>query len=85
MCRQWAFRCGFNQTGESLTSSSRATDGIMGFGQAGLSVVAQLANQGLTTNEFAHCLQGDTGEGGIFVIGDVQQPGIVYTGIVQDQ
>lgn len=77
------FGCGFNQTGESLTTSQQATDGIMGFGQAPLSVVTQLAQQGFTTYEFAHCLQGDTGSGGIFVIGDVQASGIVYTDIIQ--
>ncbi|CAM6121965.1 unnamed protein product [Calypogeia fissa] len=76
--------CGFNQTGISLTSSSEATDGIMGFGRSSLSVISQLSNAGITTNMFAHCLQGDTGEGGTFVIGDVNEPGIVYTGLVAD-
>lgn len=79
------FGCGFNQTGDSLTQPSRATDGIMGFGQSTLSVIVQLAEQRVTTNQFAHCLQGDTGEGGIFVIGDVQESGLVYTGIVAQQ
>lgn len=79
------FGCGFNQTGQSLTSSGNAVDGIMGFGQASLSVVSQLAGGGYTANEFAHCLQGDTGEGGLFVIGDVQEPNIVYTPLVTKQ
>ncbi|KAL2634528.1 hypothetical protein R1flu_006007 [Riccia fluitans] len=79
------FGCGFNQTGSSLTSSDRAVDGIMGFGRQVLSVVSQLADDELTTSEFAHCLQGDTGHGGLFVIGDIQEPGLVYTPMVPNE
>ncbi|KAG6549055.1 hypothetical protein Mapa_009498 [Marchantia paleacea] len=79
------FGCGFNQTGTSLTSSDRAVDGILGFGRQVLSVVSQLADNDLTTNEFAHCLQGDTGHGGLFVVGDVQEPGLVYTPMLPNE
>ncbi|KAL3693322.1 hypothetical protein R1sor_006973 [Riccia sorocarpa] len=79
------FGCGFNQTGTSLTTSDRAVDGIMGFGRQVLSVVSQLADGDFTTNEFAHCLQGDTGHGGLFVVGDIQETGLVYTPMVANQ
>ena len=76
--------CSTSQTGD-LTKSDRAVDGIFGFGQQGMSVIAQLASQGAIPNAFSHCLKGGNGGGGILVLGQVIQPNIVYTPLVQSQ
>ncbi|XP_027084665.1 aspartic proteinase 36 [Coffea arabica] len=79
-----AFGCSTSQTGD-LTKSDRAVDGIFGFGQQGMSVIAQLASQGAIPNAFSHCLKGGNGGGGILVLGQVIHPNIVYTPLVQSQ
>lgn len=78
------FGCSTSQTGD-LTKSDRAVDGIFGFGQQGMSVISQLASQGATPNAFSHCLKGGNGGGGILVLGQVIEPNIVYTPLVQSQ
>ncbi|XP_057818727.1 aspartic proteinase 36 isoform X1 [Cryptomeria japonica] len=78
------FGCSFNQSGD-LTKPERAVDGIFGFGQHELSVVSQLHSKGLAPNVFSHCLQGPDRGGGIMVLGEIIEPGIVYTPIVQSQ
>ncbi|GAV78028.1 Asp domain-containing protein [Cephalotus follicularis] len=78
------FGCSTSQTGD-LTKSDRAVDGIFGFGQQGLSVVSQLASQGITPNVFSHCLIGNDNGGGILVIGEIVEPNIVYTPLVPSQ
>ncbi|KAG0585599.1 hypothetical protein KC19_2G024200 [Ceratodon purpureus] len=75
------FGCGTKQTGNLLESTS-AVDGLIGFGKAAISVPTQLANQGLVSHVFAHCLQGDTVGGGNIVIGNITEPGITYTPMV---
>lgn len=77
-------RCGTNQTG-NLLESTAAVDGLIGFGQAAISVPTQLADQGLVGHVFAHCLQGDTVGGGNIVIGNITEPGITYTPMVPGQ
>ena len=72
------------QTGD-LTKSDRAVDGIFGFGQQGMSVISQLASQGVAPNVFSHCLRGDTSGGGILVIGEIVEPNIVYSPLVPSQ
>lgn len=72
------------QTGD-LTKSDRAVDGIFGFGQQGMSVISQLASQGVAPNVFSHCLRGDDGGGGILVIGEIVEPNIVYSPLVPSQ
>lgn len=62
--------------------SSRALDGLIGFGQAAVSIPSQLASMGKVGNRFAHCLQGDNQGGGTIVIGSVSEPNISYTPIV---
>ncbi|GMH11109.1 hypothetical protein Nepgr_012950 [Nepenthes gracilis] len=79
-----AFGCSTQATGD-LTKSDRAVDGIFGFGQQSLSVVSQLASQGITPQVFSHCLRGDSTGGGILVLGEIVEPGIVYTPLVQSQ
>jgi hypothetical protein len=57
-------------------------DGLIGFGQSSISVLSQLAANGTTPNIFAHCLQGDSNASSTLVIGEVTEPGIVYTSMV---
>ncbi|KAL3530465.1 hypothetical protein ACH5RR_009787 [Cinchona calisaya] len=78
------FGCSTSQTGD-LTKSDRAVDGIFGFGQQSLSVISQLASQGVTPNAFSHCLKGGNGGGGILVLGEAIEPNIVYTPLVPSQ
>ncbi|KAL3518466.1 hypothetical protein ACH5RR_021055 [Cinchona calisaya] len=78
------FGCSTSETGD-LTKSDRAVDGILGFGQQGLSVISQLASQGVTPNAFSHCLKGGNQGGGILVLGQVIEPNIVYTPLVPSQ
>ncbi|KAK4764563.1 hypothetical protein SAY86_025653 [Trapa natans] len=75
------FGCSTMQTGD-LKSSDRAVDGIFGFGKQDLSVIAQLASQGIAPKAFSHCLRGDGDGGGIFVLGEIMEPNIVYTPLV---
>ncbi|XVE59473.1 hypothetical protein DITRI_Ditri05aG0048900 [Diplodiscus trichospermus] len=78
------FGCSVLQTGD-LTKSDRAVDGIFGFGQQSLSVISQLSSQGVTPRVFSHCLKGNNGGGGILVFGEILEPNIVYTPLVQSQ
>jgi len=78
------FGCGNNQTG-GLTRSSRAVDGLIGFGQSSISVPSQLAAQKKVGNVFAHCLQGDNLGAGTLVIGNILEGNITYTDQVADQ
>lgn len=78
------FGCSTSQTGD-LTKPDRAIDGIFGFGQQGLSVIAQLSSQGVTPNVFSHCLKGSNGGGGILVLGQIVEPNLVYTPLVPSQ
>lgn len=77
-------RCGTTVTGE-LTKTDRAVSGIFGFGQQSLSVISQLASQGITPNLFSHCLRGDGNGGGILVFGEIVEPNTVYSPLVASQ
>ncbi|KAG5515649.1 hypothetical protein RHGRI_036630 [Rhododendron griersonianum] len=76
--------CSMAATGD-LTKTDRAVDGIFGFGQQGLSIVSQLYSQGVAPNAFSHCLIGSNNGGGILVLGEIVEPNIVYTPLVQSQ
>lgn len=78
------FGCSVSQSGD-LTKTTRAVDGIFGFGQQGLSVVTQLSSQGIAPPAFSHCLRGDENGGGVLVFGSIVEPGIVYTPLVPSQ
>ncbi|KAI4340436.1 hypothetical protein MLD38_025269 [Melastoma candidum] len=78
------FGCGMTVTGE-LTKSDRAVSGIFGLGRQSMSVVSQLASQGVTPNVFSHCLRGDGKGGGILVLGEIVEPNIVYSPLVPSQ
>ncbi|OAY51496.1 aspartic proteinase 36 [Manihot esculenta] len=78
------FGCSTLQTGD-LTKSDRAIDGIFGFGQQDMSVISQLASQGITPKVFSHCLKGDDAGGGVLVLGEIVEPNIVYTPLVPSQ
>lgn len=68
-----------------MTKSDRAVDGIFGFGQQDMSVISQLHSQGVTPKVFSHCLKGDSNGGGVLVLGEIVEPGIVYTSLVPSQ
>lgn len=76
--------CSILQTGD-LTKSERAVDGIFGFGQQGMSVISQLSSQGIAPRVFSHCLKGDNSGGGVLVLGEIVEPNIVYSPLVQSQ
>ncbi|XP_010923278.2 aspartic proteinase 36 [Elaeis guineensis] len=78
------FGCSNSQSGD-LTKSDRAIDGIFGFGQHDLSVISQLSSIGVAPKVFSHCLKGSDNGGGILVLGEIVQPEIVYTPLVQSQ
>ncbi|XP_071709450.1 aspartic proteinase 36-like [Rutidosis leptorrhynchoides] len=78
------FGCSTSQTGD-LTKADRAVDGILGFGQQGLSIISQLSKQGVASDSFSHCLVGSDSGGGILVIGQIMEPNMVYTPLVQSQ
>ncbi|KAL8158499.1 hypothetical protein V2J09_000036 [Rumex salicifolius] len=75
------FGCSTAQSG-SLSKSDRAVDGIFGFGQQSLSVISQLSTQGVAPQAFSHCLRGDSKGGGILVLGEIVEPGMVYAPLV---
>ncbi|KAJ0741843.1 putative nepenthesin [Helianthus annuus] len=77
------FGCGAKQTG-GLTSSQQALDGILGFGQSNISLLTQLASAKVVKKTFSHCLDSSKG-GGIFAIGEVVEPKIKTTPILDDQ
>jgi hypothetical protein len=77
-------RCSAYQSGD-LTKTDKAVDGIFGFGQGELSVVSQLSTRGITPRVFSHCLKGDGSGGGILVLGEILEPGIVYSPLVPSQ
>ena len=78
------YRCSTYQSGD-LTKPDKAVDGIFGFGQGELSVISQLSSRGITPKVFSHCLKGDGNGGGILVLGEILEPGIVYSPLVPSQ
>lgn len=78
------FGCGTSVNGE-LTKTDRAVAGIFGFGQQSMSVISQLASQGVAPKAFSHCLSGDGNGGGILVLGEIVNPNIVYSPLVPSQ
>ncbi|KAJ0243616.1 hypothetical protein HA466_0196460 [Hirschfeldia incana] len=78
---QVVFGCSTLQAG-GLVRSDRAVDGIFVFGQQGMSVISQLASQGVAPRVFSHCLKGENGGGGILVLGETVAPNIVFTPLV---
>ncbi|KAJ0250718.1 Peptidase A1 domain-containing protein [Hirschfeldia incana] len=80
----FVFGCSNLQTGD-LQRPRRAVDGIFGLGQGRLSVISQLATQGLAPRVFSHCLKGDKSGGGVMVLGQIKRPDTVYTPLVPSQ
>lgn len=48
-------------------------------------MISQLSSLGVAPKAFSHCLKGAGSGGGILVLGEVVDLGIVYTPLVQDQ
>ncbi|KAK9912904.1 hypothetical protein M0R45_036737 [Rubus argutus] len=78
------FGCSTSASGV-LQKTDRAVDGIFGFGQQEMSVISQLSSQGIAPKVFSHCLKGDDTGGGILVLGEIVEPNIVYSPLVQNQ
>ncbi|KAF5799561.1 putative nepenthesin [Helianthus annuus] len=78
------FGCSTSQSGD-LTKTDRAVEGIFGFGQNGLSIISQLSSQGIAPDSFSHCLVGSGSGGGILIIGQILDPDMVFTPLVQSQ
>ncbi|GKV37618.1 hypothetical protein SLEP1_g45626 [Rubroshorea leprosula] len=78
------FGCSTCQSGD-LTKTDKALDGIFGFGHGDLSVISQLSSRGITPRVFSHCLKGDGSGGGTLVLGEILEPGIVYSPLVPSQ
>ncbi|WOL05007.1 aspartic proteinase-like protein 2 [Canna indica] len=78
------FGCSNYQLGE-LTKPDRAVDGIFGFGQHESSIISQLSSTGVIPRVFSHCFKGSGNGGGILVLGEIIEPGIVYTPLIPSQ
>uniref|UniRef100_A0A453FNN9 Peptidase A1 domain-containing protein n=2 Tax=Aegilops tauschii TaxID=37682 RepID=A0A453FNN9_AEGTS len=78
------FGCSNSQSGD-LMKTDRAVDGIFGFGQHELSVISQLYSLGVSPKTFSHCLKGSDNGGGILVLGEIVEPGLVFTPLVPSQ
>ncbi|KAG4925675.1 hypothetical protein JHK82_051499 [Glycine max] len=76
------FGCGSKQSGTLSSTTDTSLDGIIGFGQANSSVLSQLAAAGKVKRIFSHCLDSISG-GGIFAIGEVVQPKVKTTPLLQ--
>lgn len=50
-----------------------------------MSVISQLKTQGMSPKVFSHCLKGSKEGGGILVLGELVEPGLVFTQLVQSQ
>ncbi|CAI5462535.1 unnamed protein product [Closterium sp. Yama58-4] len=69
-----AFGCGVHQTGRLASDSSTASlSGVMGLGRGPLSIVTQLAAQGVLHESFSLCLEGRQ-RGGHLVLGRRRLP-----------
>ena len=62
-----------------LNNPNVAVSGLLGFGQANVTLLAQLSAAGKVRNKFAHCLDNSKQGGGIWAIGEVVEPKIKYT------
>ncbi|KAK4793011.1 hypothetical protein SAY86_023446 [Trapa natans] len=81
---QIIFGCSTYQSGD-LTMTDKAVDGIFGFGPGSTSVISQLSSKGIIPKVFSHCLKGDSGGGGILMIGEISDPDIVYTPLISSK
>ncbi|XP_044435699.1 aspartic proteinase 36 isoform X2 [Triticum aestivum] len=63
---------------ESL-SGFISTDGILAFGQQQVSIISQLNSLGVSPKKFSHCLKGSEEGGGIFLLGEIVEPRLVFT------
>ncbi|VAI80314.1 unnamed protein product [Triticum turgidum subsp. durum] len=54
-------------------------DGILAFGEQQLSIISQLNSLGVSPKKFSHCLKGSEEGGGIFLLGEIVEPRLVFT------
>lgn len=62
------YRCAYDQQGLLLASPAK-TDGILGLGNAKVSLPSQLADQGVTNNFVGHCITSEARGGGYMFFG----------------
>ncbi|CAN6246232.1 unnamed protein product [Urochloa humidicola] len=78
----FVFGCAYDQQGQLLSSPAK-TDGILGLSSAAISLPSQLANHGIISNIFGHCITREQGGGGYMFLGDDYAPrwGMTWTSI----
>ncbi|PWA64730.1 aspartic peptidase A1 family [Artemisia annua] len=76
------FGCSTSETGNIRTDG---VNGIFGFSQHSMSVISQLSSQGVAPDSFSHCLVGSGNGGGILVFGQIMDPNMAYTPLVQSR
>lgn len=69
----FVFGCAHNQQGKLLDSPT-STDGILGLSNGAISLSTQLANSGIISNVFGHCMATDPSSGGYMFLGDDYVP-----------
>ncbi|PWA50401.1 aspartic peptidase A1 family [Artemisia annua] len=74
------FGCIASETGNIRTAG---VNGIFGFSQHSMSVISQLSSQGVAPDSLSHCLVGSGNGGGILVFGQIMDPNMAYTPLVQ--
>lgn len=80
-----SFGCSAGQfVDQGSSNPDEALDGILAFGKSNSSMISQLASSGQVKRMFAHCLDGENG-GGIFAVGNIVQPKVNTTPLIQSE
>lgn len=69
----FVFGCAYDQQGKLLDSTA-GTDGVLGLSNGAISLPTQLANQGIISNVFGHCIPADPTSSGYMFLGDEYIP-----------
>uniref|UniRef100_A0ACD5ZRF9 Uncharacterized protein n=1 Tax=Avena sativa TaxID=4498 RepID=A0ACD5ZRF9_AVESA len=67
------FGCAYDQQGKLLDSPA-SSDGVLGLSNGAISLPTQLANQGIISNVFGHCITTDPSSSGYMFLGDDYVP-----------
>ncbi|KAM0908864.1 hypothetical protein ACQ4PT_015198 [Festuca glaucescens] len=65
----FVFGCAYDQQGKLLDSTA-GTDGVLGLSNGAISLPTQLANQGIISNVFGHCIPANPTSSGYMFLGD---------------
>uniref|UniRef100_K4D1S0 Xylanase inhibitor C-terminal domain-containing protein n=1 Tax=Solanum lycopersicum TaxID=4081 RepID=K4D1S0_SOLLC len=68
----------------ALGPTDNTIDGVFRFDRYSLSIISQLSWCEISRKIFSHCLKGESGNarGGILVLGEIQNPNMIYTPLV---